>query len=185
MVSIEYGGLYIPWCDLSKASPYYVFGAIADDGGRFELDVKDGLLGFHGFATNYLYSRSGPIGADAATDVVLKLEPLQDQMKPTSTDAGFLSSTVDAGALVTFSATLKTYEKGDPLSDENILVEPTRAWTLELDPPSRGTKDNFPDGVWTRTFAAPSIPGTYTYFFTATSSQCLNSDVIKATLIVR
>jgi hypothetical protein len=186
MVSVEYGGLYVPWCDLSKASPYYVFGAITDDAGRFEIDVKEGLLGFHGFATNYLYSRVEPaFAADAATPVTLKLEPLQDQKKPTSTDAGFDKTTVDAGAMVTFTATLTTFDKGDPLSDENLLVEPTRSWSLELDPPSQGKKDNFPDGVWTRTFPAPSKPGTYTYWFSATTSQCITSDVITATLVVQ
>src|SRR5215467_11461971 len=34
-VAVEYGGLYVTWCDLSHASPYYVFGAYTDANGNF------------------------------------------------------------------------------------------------------------------------------------------------------
>src|SRR5262245_43267672 len=58
IIAVEYGGTYVPWCELSKASPYYLFGAVADDAGQFALDAKQGALGFHSFANRYLYDRA-------------------------------------------------------------------------------------------------------------------------------
>lgn len=191
MVSVEYGGTYVPWCDLAHASPYYVFGAITDDAGRFELDAREGALGFHAFANDYLYSRASLDTSAGNGPVTLKLEKTPDPaQKPTLTNPRFEAydpaTGVAPGASVTFSAVITAPDpKTDPLSDENLLVEPTGSWSRELDPPSLGAKDNFPNGTWKLTFPAPTTPGTYTYWFSATTSQCVTSDLVTATLLVK
>jgi hypothetical protein len=185
VVAVEYGGLYIPWCDLSKASPYYLFGAVTDDAGAFTLTARSGVLGFHGFATRQFYSRAG-LDTSRGTSVTLTLTPQSSgQVRPTITGAAFDKSAVSAGAMVTLSATVKAGSSSDPLSDETIVVEPTHSWALELNPPSLGKKDDFPDGTWSRTFAAPTQSGTYTYWLSATSAGCVTSDLVQLTLAVQ
>jgi hypothetical protein len=185
MVAAEYGGLYLPWCDLSKASPYYLFGAVTDDAGAFALTARAGQLGFHGFATGQYYSRA-PLNTNKATSVQVVLAPLQpQQVKPTISGAAFNATQVAPGAQVTITATVKAGVATDPLSDETILVEPTQSWAAELDPPSIGKKDDFPDGMWSRTFAAPSQPGHYVYWLSATTGTCVTSDVVTIPLDVQ
>lgn len=185
MVAVEYGGLYLPWCDLSKASPYYVFGAVTDDGGAFSLTAGAGMLGFHGFATGQYYSRA-PLDTSKGTSVQVVLSPLSpQQVKPTISGAAFDASQVAPGAQVTITATVKAGAATDPLSDETILVEPTQSWAAELDPPSTGKKDDFPDGTWSRAFAAPSQPGHYVYWLSATTAGCVTSDVVTIPLDVQ
>jgi hypothetical protein len=185
MVAVEYGGLYLPWCDLSKASPYYVYGAVTDDGGRFDIDVVPGSLGFHSFADGYLYTRA-PLDTNTGNTVSLAMERLpNDQAQPKLTGPAFDKSTVAPGEIVTFTSTVATWSTTDPLSDENLLVEGTHSWSAELDPPGRGKKDDFPDGLWKLSFAAPKEPGTYTYWFSATTSTCITSSLFHTTLTVR
>jgi hypothetical protein len=185
MIAVEYGGLYLPWCDLGHASPYYIFGAVTDASGKFELNGRQGPLGFHSFANDYLYSRAG-IDSSTTTSVRIMMVPLpKGQQKPRVTNAGFDKTTAHPGEPVTFSATLATWAGTDPLSDENVLVEATHSWALELDPPSLGAKDDFPDGLWRRSFFAPTTPGKYTYWFSSTTSQCITSDLLSAELTVQ
>jgi hypothetical protein len=186
MVAVEYGGLYKEWCDLSKASPYYVFGTVADDAGHFDIDVKEGELGFHSFADGYFYDRAY-LQTNTGKTVTLRMTPLKKtQAQPTVRDAGFDKPIIEAGASVVFSAVLATYDDaGDPLSDESLLVEPKESFCVELDPPSRGKKDDFSDGRWTRTITAPSLPGTYTYWFSATTSHCVTTELVRMTLTVK
>ena len=186
MLAVEYGGLYLPWCDLSHASPYYVFGTIADATGKFAIDVRSAMLGFHSFASGYYYSRASLDTTTGATTVTLQMGQLPTgQATPTVTNMGFSAATVAAGAMVTFSATLTTWSPNDPLSDENLLVEPTTSFGIELNPPSVGKKDNFPNGVWSATFAAPATKGTYTYYFSSTTAGCITSNVMTSTLKVQ
>jgi hypothetical protein len=189
MVAVEYGGLYLPWCDMSHASPYYLFGALTDDAGAFSMTAGAGKLGFHGFATGQYYSRA-PLDtskSDAAVpSVQIVLSPLPpQQVKPTVTGAAFSASPVAAGAQVTVSATVKAGVATDPLSDETVLVEPTHSWGVELDPPSLGKKDDFPDGTWSRTFAAPAQTGHYVYWLSATTAGCVTSDLVELPLDVQ
>jgi hypothetical protein len=185
MASAEYGGLYLAYCDMARASPYYLFGAVTDANGHFEMDARAGFLGFHSFATRYFYSRGSLDTGDAGT-LVLAMEPLPaSHARPTVTGAGFDTSAVAPGAPVTFSATVTTTVSTDPLSDEIVLVEPTRSWSRELDPPSAGKKDDFPSGLWKATFSAPDKAGDYIYYFSATTSQCVTTDVQPFTLTVR
>jgi hypothetical protein len=185
MISTEYGGLYLPYCDLAHASPYYVFGAVADGSGNFAIDVKEGALGFHSFATGYFYSRA-PLDTTESHSVSLIMEPLPKTLgRPTVANAAFDHTKVVSGTAVTFSADVHAASAQDPLSDELVLVEPTRSWSVELDPPGLGKKDDFPDGTWKRTFTAPDTPGTYTYFFSATTGTCVTSDVVSVVLEVQ
>ena len=185
MIAVEYGGLYIPWCNLAQASPYYVFGTVADANGSFQIDVRQGQLGFHSFANGYFYSRA-PLDMSMGTTVTLTMEPLPDgQATPSVVDASFAQATVHAGDTVTFSATLTTWAPTDPLSDENLLVEATNSFGLELNPPGLGKKDDFPNGVWSRSFAAPMVPGTYTYWFSSTTGGCITSNLVSTTLTVQ
>ncbi len=184
-IAAEYGGLYLSYCDMAKASPYYVFGALTDATGHFELDARAGMLGFHSFATGYLYSRAL---LDTATglDVTIAMEPLRPlQPKPMVTNAAFDKTTVAASGPVTFSAEVRAADPTEPLSDEVLLVEPTRGWSAELDPPRVGKKDDFPNGTWRRTFNAPDKAGTYTYYFSATTATCATSDMMTFTLTVQ
>src|SRR5262249_21317033 len=107
------------------------------------------------------------------------------QAKPTVTNAGFVESTVDLGDRVTFTAQVQAGGPNDPLSDEILLVEPTPSWSVELNPPSAGKPDNFPDGLWRRSFISPLKTGTYTYYFSATTAGCVTSDVQSYTLTVQ
>jgi hypothetical protein len=186
MVSVEYGGLYVPYCNRALASPYYVFGTYTDAQGNFTIDVKHGaLLGFHSFATGYYYSRA-PLDTTAGTDVTIETERLPDaQAKPIVANAGFVQSTVLLGDRVTFTAEVRAASPNDPLSDEILLVEPTRSWSVELNPPSVGKPDSFPDGLWKRSFLSPLKGGTYTYYFSATTAGCVTSDVQTFTLTVQ
>jgi len=184
-VAVEYGGLYVTWCDLSHASPYYVFGAYTDANGNFTVDARQGILGFHAFANGYYYSRA-KLDTSQGQSVTIALEPLPPtQAKPTITGAAFDKPTVVHGSPVTLSATIATWAASDPLSDENVLVEPKNSWGLELDPPSTGSANGFPDGLWKRTFQAPQTPGTYTYSLSATTNQCVTSDQTTVTLTVQ
>jgi hypothetical protein len=186
MVATEYGGLYVPWCNLAQASPYYRFGTVTDDAGAFTMTAAQGKLGFHAFATGQYYSRAPLDTSTGTTTVTVYLSPLPPgQARPTITGAAFSPGTVAAGGQVTLSATVAAASASDPLSDETVLVEPTHSWGVELDPPSLGKKDDFPDGVWSRTFAAPSQSGTYTYWLSATSAGCVTSDVVQLTLTVQ
>jgi hypothetical protein len=185
MVAVEYGGLYLPWCDLSKASPYYLFGAVTDDAGAFTLTARAGILGFHGFASRQDYARAR-VDTSQGTMTTLLLSPqASGQARPTISGAAFAQSTVSAGEAVSLSATVKAGTSSDPLSDEVIVVEPTQSFALELNPPSLGKKDDFPDGVWSRSFPAPTQPATYTYWLSATSAGCVTSDLVQLTLVVR
>lgn len=186
MIAIEYGGLYLEWCSLDQASPFYMFGTVADANGKFEVDVREGMLGFHSFASGYYYSRAPLDTSTGATSVTLMMGKLPaGQMVPAIANAAFAASTVAPGGSVTFSATLATWSPNDPLSDENVLVEPTGSLGIELNPPVLGQRDNFADGLWKRTFTAPSVPGMYTYSFSATTAGCITSNVVTATLTVQ
>jgi hypothetical protein len=177
MVSAEYGGLYVPYCDLSRGSPYYAFGAITDADGNFTMNARQGVLGFHVFATGYYYTRR-PLDTRSGTSAMLPMVPLtQPERAPVVVSAGFDKTTVAPGGTLTFSATVMAPIADDPLSDEIILIEPSSSWAVELDPPARGKPDDFPDGVWTKTFAAPTTPGTYTYHFGTTTAYCEASPV--------
>jgi hypothetical protein len=185
VVVVEYGGLYLPYCDLSHASPFYLFGTVADDAGAFAIDVQAGQLGFHGLATGQYYSRA-PLDTSKSTNVNLVLAPLgPQQSKPTIANAAFDAATVAAGAPVTLTATVTAGAPSDPLSDEVVLVEPVHSWGVELDPPSLGKKDDFPDGVWSRTFPAPAQSGTYTYSLAVTSAGCVSGDTVQLKLVVQ
>lgn len=185
MVAVEYGGLYLQYCDLTQASPFYVFGAITDAAGAFTLTARAGALGFHSFANGYYYSRE-PLDTAKSTSVVIEALALPPTQKlPLVSAAGFDTATVAPGATVTFAATLATWKPTDPLSDENILLEPTGSFALELAPPRGGQKDNFPDGVWKTSFAAPAVAGTYTYWFSATTAGCVTSSLSSYTLTVQ
>jgi hypothetical protein len=185
IVSVEHGGLYLQWCDMAHASPYYLFGALTDTNGHFEMDARQGFLGFHSFATGYYYSR-GSLDAGDPGPIVLRMEPMGPTVaRPAVTGAAFDSATVGAGKPVTFSATVTSAINTDPLSDELVLVEPTNSWSRELDPPSAGKKDDFPNGLWKLRFNAPDKPGDYMYYFSATTSQCVSTDVQKFPLKVQ
>jgi hypothetical protein len=56
---------------------------------------------------------------------------------------------------------------------------------VELDPPSLGKKDDFPDGVWSSTFAAPTDTGHYVYWLSATTAGCVTGDLVTLTLDVQ
>jgi len=184
MVAVEYGGLYLPWCDLAHASPYYRFGAVTDDAGAFTMTGAAGKLGFHGFATGQYYSRA-PLDTSKGSSVTIVLSPEPAGSRPTITGAAFEQATVAAGAQVTITATVAAAVPTDPLSDETVLVEPTHSWGIELDPPSLGKKDDFPDGTWSRTFTAPAETGTYTYWLSATTAGCATSDLVTLKLVVQ
>jgi hypothetical protein len=186
MVGVEYGGLYLPWCDLSHASPYYLFGAVTDDAGAFSLTARAGKLGFHGFATGQYYSRAPLDTSTGVTSVQIVLSALPPQQaKPTITGAAFSAAQVAPGAQVTITTTVAAGIPTDPLSDETILVEPTHSWAIELDPPSLGKKDDFPDGTWSRTFPAPAQTGHYVYWLSATTAGCVTSDLVQVSLDVQ
>ncbi len=185
VVAVEYGGLYVPYCDLSHASPFYIYGAVTDESGSFTIDVAPGTLGFHGFANGQYYARAS-LDTTSSTAVAISMVNLpSSQSQPTITGAAFDKATVAPGGDVTVRATVRAATPSDPLSDETILVEPTHSWATELDPPSVGAPDRFPDGTWSHTFAAPMQPGDYTYWLAATTGKCVTSELATLALVVQ
>jgi hypothetical protein len=68
----------------------------------------------------------------------------------------------------------------DPLSDRVLALSPELKTGLALAPPQGSA-----DGEWTRAFAAPAQPGTYTWFLVAASEGCVPSDPVALTLTVQ
>src|SRR5262249_45080667 len=119
MVSVEYGGLYVPYCNRALASPDYVFGTFTRAHGDFPMAGKPGgLLGFHSFAPGSSCP-AAPLDTTAGTDVTIETEKLPDtQAKPTVKNAGFVQATVLLGDRVTFTAEVHAATTNVPLSDE-------------------------------------------------------------------
>jgi len=68
-----------------------------------------------------------------------------------------------------------------------VAVLPEMGQSMALDPPAPGGLQGhgFPDGVWSRTFNAPSTPGTYAYQLIATTEGCVTSNRLEVALTVR
>lgn len=186
IVAVERGGLYLPIADYGQANPAYAFGAVTGADGLFAVDVASGLSGVHAFGNDFLY-RGQPFDSNGGGSITVRIESRAAALlKPTITNASLQPKSVAPGAQVTVRADLHAGVATDPLSDEVLIVEPKTGWAGALAPPSAGSdRDHYPDGAFTRAFAAPTTPGTYTYRLTATTGGCVNADAVALELTVQ
>jgi hypothetical protein len=191
IVVVEVGGLYQPNADTSKGNPFYRISAVTGPDGKFSVTVPGEPVGLHTFQDGYYYGVLGPFDVRDQPEghTVAAKSLLPASQKPTATGLTLTPSSVAAGANVTIAvdvakAVAPTHD--DPLSEEIIAAEPTTNWATVLDPPSPGKQGTaFPDGHYSKTFAAPSAPGVYTYSLLVSSEGCVTSDRVTATLTVQ
>ncbi len=184
LLAIERDGLYVTNPDTSRANPSYVYGGQADVNGNFSLNVPCGTVGLHVFTPGFRYG-SAKVKHGGVVDI--KQEPLLARdARPTLNGATLSLATVSPGAAVTIKVNAAAASFADPLSEEILAVAPALGMSMALDPPSRGSQGGgFSDGVWSRTFAAPKLAGSYVYTLVGTSEGCISSDQIQLTLEVR
>jgi hypothetical protein len=194
VIALEYGGRDLVWCDLSKGTPWFVFGGVTNDAGEFTIEAKQGKLGLHAFATDHFTTTldldttdagdGGNAGEAGVGDLALARRPAAEP-KIKIEDAKLNLRAVKAGEALIVSARITAGSAAAPLSGKTILVDPAESWSVALDPPSAGTPGNFSNGVWERIFAAPRTPGDHTFYLVATSADGASSDVQTLSVIVR
>jgi hypothetical protein len=66
VVTLEVGGVYLPYCDPSKGNPSYEMGGITGADGTFNIPVPMSVssFGIHVFADGYLYGGNGKVGGN-------------------------------------------------------------------------------------------------------------------------
>jgi len=186
VAAIEQGGIYLENPDPSRGNPSYVYGARTDAEGLLRVDVAGGTVGVHVFADGYRYAPKR-VDVDGDVDTSIEAEAfLGADRLPTLSDSRIEPSVAAPGAEIVLSTTAAAADpERDPLSEETIVVLPDSALSWVLDPPSAGEQGvGFPDGPYTRTVAAPSVPGTYVYTFVTTTEACITSDRAEVTLTV-
>jgi hypothetical protein len=192
IVIVEVGGLYQPNADTSKGNPFYRLSALVGPDGSFSVQVPSGMVGLHTFQNGYFYGVLGPVDVAAATaGVVVNPKTLLPMShKPVATGFSVTPATIAPGGSVVLAVDVVKADPGgasaDPLSEEIIAAETTTHWAGVLDPPTPGKQGiGFPDGRYTKTIAAPSAPGDYTYTLVVSSEGCVTSDRVTATLTVK
>jgi hypothetical protein len=192
VIAIERGGIYVTNPDPSRGNPSYVWGARASDQGTLGIRLPTGPIGVHAFADGHYYG-AHELELDQDLGITVNIERFQrEEVPPTIAGATLEPSVVTPGQSFTISAEVTQGDSGppnhasDPLSEEVIVVDPVGLHSRALDPPSAGIQGTgFPDGVWSTTLSAPSEPGTYDYYLTATSEGCVTSDATVLTLEAR
>jgi len=184
LVSIEVGGIYLPNPDHSKANPAFQLGARSGPGGLFELALPCGPYGLHTFLPGFRYGAAVVYAGQSAEIFSEPLLPLD--RPPAISQASLSAQAVAPGELVTIQVMAVKGALEDPLSEEVVAVLPEMGQSMALDPPGPGQQGyGFPDGVWSRTFNAPSTPGTYAYQLIATTEGCVTSNRLELVLSVR
>jgi hypothetical protein len=189
LLSIEVGGLYRPFDDTSKASPFYAYGGLTAADGMFDVELPPGRVGVHAFTDGYVCG--GRLIVDDLTHFVTieetTLPASLNGSRPSVTSFSAVPGVVVAGAPITLQADVAAgaATPPDPLSDEVLVIEPSTFWSGELDPPSKGDPSRgYPDGRYSRQIASPTAPGAYTYHLVTMSQGCVPSDPRTATVTV-
>lgn len=184
-IAVEIGGHYVTNPDPSKGNPSYQRGTVTDDRGTYTLHLISGSLGFHSFLDKYHYGTQG-LSADGDVQFDIPMEERTIESPPTLTNARLEPARVYGGGSFTIKVTAAAPSPKDPLSEEVIVVEATTSMSAALDPPSPGVQGRgFPDGEWSRRLTAPSSPGTYVYYLSATTEGCIVSDLALLKLEVQ
>jgi hypothetical protein len=184
LVFVELCDLYSENPDPSKGHPNYRYVALADGSGNFLADVPKGTVGLHTLLEGYLYG-SQYVADSTAPNLHVQSEPLLGRAQPQVSQFTVTPAEAQPGTTLTFSMNVKA-APNDPISDEVLLAEPSSGRARAFAPPRRGSPGKgFPDGTWTVTLAAPSAPGTYTYYAQAVSEQCAVSTRLTAQVTVR
>ncbi|MEW5851806.1 MAG: hypothetical protein AB2A00_23655 [Myxococcota bacterium] len=171
VASVEEGGIYLP--DHNA----YAYGAHGNAEGRLDLRFPTSTnKGFHTFADGYFYGAlvCNPAENNAAVILMRPLGPGRD--KPLLANARATPSTVQPGGSFTLQVDLSKNTDTAEHSDETLWVEPITGTSGRLLPPSPPVNENFPDGTYAATLTAPSEPGTYRYYLSATFHNCVTSD---------
>jgi hypothetical protein len=202
LVAIEIGGLnrvnpgaigpdggVVPTLSID---PFYQLGALADEAGKFSLEVPDETLGVHAYTSGFFCGvpDGGAIQAETGT-VSIRPRPLPDVDANTArlpTITGFTISPAVAGPgdIVQLTALVEAADpENDPLSEQVLAIEPTSGWAGIFAPPTRGIPGvGYPNGVYGRLFTAPLGPGEYTFYMVAATESCVVSEPVEQTLIV-
>jgi hypothetical protein len=69
VITMEVGGVYLPYCDPGKANPFYELGGITGPDGTFTIPVPQSAssFGIHVFADNHLYGGNGKVGGQGVS----------------------------------------------------------------------------------------------------------------------
>jgi hypothetical protein len=186
VLSGERGGIYNDNPDKSKGNPAYVYSAVTDAKGFFELPLSSSQpVGLHAFVDGYRY---GPLLVEAAGHAVVEVavtKKLPEDLSPRISGVSLSSETVGSGQEVTITAMVRAGTSADPLSEEVLIVEPKMHFSVAMAPPTPGIPGRWPDGVWIGTFRAPIVRGAYTLFVVATTEGCVTADRFQQILTVQ
>jgi hypothetical protein len=210
LVAIEVGGLNRQPPDAAgpdggsqpsvAIDPFYRYGTLTSDAGRFTLEVPEGELGVHVYANGFScgVARAGAIDprrdAMDATDLtaIVRLDPLPEDdggsppYAPTITGFTVSPEVVPPGAILTLAAEVAAKDpERDPLSEQVLAVEPGSGWAGILAPPLPGTPGRgYPNGIYNRLVEAPGTPGEYFYYLVAATEACVVSKAAVARVLV-
>jgi hypothetical protein len=186
LLGIEAGGAYQPTPDPAKGNPSWQYGAQADGDGRVELVLPTGPYGFHSFAAGYFY---GTVTMDVDSDpfeLTVNTAPLGAEELPSLSDFTIVPATVAPGGSVEVSVNATAAAMDKPLSEEVIVVIPALSACAAMDPPSAGTPGvAYPDGIYRKTFSAPTTPGTYDVWVSVTTEACVTAPPMAMQLLVQ
>jgi hypothetical protein len=181
LLAVERDGLYGANPDPTRANPAYVHGARTDAQGRFDVTLPCGTVGLHAFAPGH---RCGAAVSEVGDALLLSATSLTARdLAPVLSQASLRPAKVAPGGEVTVQVTAMAGGASDPLSDQVLAIAPELKTGLALDPPGL-LPGGYADGVWRRTFTAPSAPGTYTWHLVAASEACVPSAPLALTLTV-
>jgi hypothetical protein len=178
-----------------KIDPFYQYGTRTDDAGEFSLEVPEGELGVHVYASGFYCGvpEAGAIDpSSGTTKVVTVLRPLLKEdggmtpAQPTITGFTITPQVAAPGATLTMAAEVEAVDPSlDPLSEEVLAIEPTSSWAGIFAPPVPGTPGvAYPNGVYGRLAVAPAALGEYVYYLVAATEACVVSQVAVARVLV-
>jgi hypothetical protein len=185
-VFVELCGRYTGNSDPGKGHPNYRFGTVSDASGNWELQYPDGPAGMHTFLAGYRYGTVAVPNVSTAGEISVPMAPLLAADKvPTLTNMKASAARVKPGAPITFSVTAKAATNEDPLSEEVLLLQPDTFTARAFDPPVRGEQAiGYANGTWKTLLAAPMKPGTYAYYASVSTEQCITANDRPAVQIV-
>ena len=181
LLAVERDGLFGANPDPTRANPAYVYAARTDAAGRFDVTLPCGTVGLHAFAPGH---RCGVAVSEVGDALLLTATPFAEQDRaPVLSQASLQPAKVAPGGEVTVRVTAMASGASDPLSDQVLAIAPELKTSLALDPPGL-LPQGYADGVWKRTFTAPSAPGSYTWHLVAATEACVPSAPVALTLTV-
>jgi hypothetical protein len=177
-VFVELCGRYTFNPNPGKGHPNYRYGSVSDDNGNWSLMFPAGPAGLHTFLAGYRYGTVEVLDVGSAGEVPVPMAPLLAADKvPTITNLSASATKAKPGEAISFSVTAKAAINEDPLSEEVLLLQPDTNAARAFNPPLRGEQAvGFANGTWKTVLAAPAKPGTYTYYASVSTEQCITAN---------